>query len=1087
MCLILYVPHSVCFRYFADEDHLHAVVAFLRSQKAASLSVHVRASCPHPYCAAEALKQHHAPYRSSGGDGGGEGEAKEGPYGGGGGGEMKGEAHYSPEGTSRLVGEEKKATIMRGLMTALASPGGGAPPRSPRSPHSPHSPHSTHSTHSSPSSAHGSVQSGGRSPRGLRAESPVSAGSGQNETRVVFDTSTTPPPSKEEKRGDPVKEERGGAQTAKEAGRAAVRTDAVDYNAAAAKTRKGRKNGGRGKAGVGGRGGDVFKGRGGFGPAPDFKGGKTRGGEGGGRKVKKKKKKSGGGENDGVSSIDELGSSGSDFMKISERREGRKKSWRNSGIAMSPRRRHSWHSMVTLDPDSDDPMVYVRVVEKNSDGAAGAAGAGKEGAISPAQHHHHHHHHHHHEADGGEVEGGGGKVSAAVPLTPGVQGLLDKAGDELDHSQSFRDQMQRLRNGGGGGSGDGTQRELSTSGDFTRTGGSSSSSSTGREGKARSYDSHLDDLRHQLYKRCVTTGHLFREMDADRDGHVTLREFKHGLGLCGVAREAGEKVLRGLFKTFDTNGDGIISWEEMISGLEDQFVASPRDVDTAVTVVNLANHALSSLTEVILSETNRDDDDEKLSTSKGSANGDAGGSVTPSDAGKKAWTWNGVQTLILANNQIEHLSAVTGVLPAPFHSLLELNLSFNKLRGALPDFSLSCAPNLEYLDVGHNALKRLGGLEGCHRLRQLDASHNQIRGADGVGHIATLEELDLSHNLVKGQPGVRLLSLNLKLRYLDLRGNPLEAKQRYRATLSLLLPTLDHLDGTPLPASAQRTHARRAAAEPAGYSAASQGRHHTTRPARYQDPTKIRGTQTPPNAALIRSRKELLLHPREHVRSLKPADFLRTPQKSTPIKSISSGNYSSNSHSNNTSANTNTNTNTNTNSNSNSNAMNGAMATSGPRSSFEIAMREARRSVPGLGTPPHSRTTGGGGAEENASDTDRAEEGDSGEADADVVGTSPGSRLRSLSENVSSQGDDGSFIQYDIIEEDEEDDDLEEEELQRQQTPREGGGCDDTESQAEVERRRLGGKSRAVEQSWAESVSMKGESRGEIRRLWGER
>ena len=83
------------------------------------------------------------------------------------------------------------------------------------------------------------------------------------------------------------------------------------------------------------------------------------------------------------------------------------------------------------------------------------------------------------------------------------------------------------------------------------------------------------------FKRSVTTGHLFREMDSNRSGGVTFNEFARGLGLCGVGPEPGgasQEELHGLFRSFDTNGDRVISWEEMLSGLESKFTAAgPED------------------------------------------------------------------------------------------------------------------------------------------------------------------------------------------------------------------------------------------------------------------------------------------------------------------------------------------------------------------------------------------------------------------------------------------------------------------------------------------------------------------------------
>eukprot|EP00762_Andalucia_godoyi_P000817 ANDGO_03787.mRNA.1 Dynein regulatory complex subunit 3 len=124
--------------------------------------------------------------------------------------------------------------------------------------------------------------------------------------------------------------------------------------------------------------------------------------------------------------------------------------------------------------------------------------------------------------------------------------------------------------------------------------------------------------------------------------------------------------------------------------------------------------------------------------------------------------------------------------------------------------------NLQHLDVSHNALTRIEGLEGLSRLSVLNLSFNRISAISGIP--SSVVELDLSNNRIRSIPAsvsvltrLRVLRLannrfdnipdviNLRgvlgLQVLDLYGNALSASSAYPLLVIAALPSLDVLDG----------------------------------------------------------------------------------------------------------------------------------------------------------------------------------------------------------------------------------------------------------------------------------------------------
>ncbi|XP_013403129.1 leucine-rich repeat and IQ domain-containing protein 1 [Lingula anatina] len=78
--------------------------------------------------------------------------------------------------------------------------------------------------------------------------------------------------------------------------------------------------------------------------------------------------------------------------------------------------------------------------------------------------------------------------------------------------------------------------------------------------------------------------------------------------------------------------------------------------------------------------------------------------------------------------------------------------------------------NLLYLDISHNSLTSIHGLEGCSDLRYLNMSNNKITRIGGLGHLKRLHTLLLSHNQLISTRG---LSEAPTIQCLDLSHNHL--------------------------------------------------------------------------------------------------------------------------------------------------------------------------------------------------------------------------------------------------------------------------------------------------------------------------
>ncbi|XP_060068248.1 leucine-rich repeat and IQ domain-containing protein 1-like [Ylistrum balloti] len=76
-------------------------------------------------------------------------------------------------------------------------------------------------------------------------------------------------------------------------------------------------------------------------------------------------------------------------------------------------------------------------------------------------------------------------------------------------------------------------------------------------------------------------------------------------------------------------------------------------------------------------------------------------------------------------------------------NLTYVNISHNKLSVI---HGLEGCGNLRWLDLSYNRLTRIGGMYSLRRLHTVNLSHNQLISTAGLGDTPTIQNLDLSHN-----------------------------------------------------------------------------------------------------------------------------------------------------------------------------------------------------------------------------------------------------------------------------------------------------------------------------------------------------
>ncbi|XP_052797623.1 leucine-rich repeat and IQ domain-containing protein 1-like [Mya arenaria] len=92
--------------------------------------------------------------------------------------------------------------------------------------------------------------------------------------------------------------------------------------------------------------------------------------------------------------------------------------------------------------------------------------------------------------------------------------------------------------------------------------------------------------------------------------------------------------------------------------------------------------------------------------------------------------------------------------------LQTLDVSHNKLTSI---HGLDGCTNIRILNLAHNNITRIGGMNSLRRLHTLDVSYNQLISTDGLGATPTVQVLDMSHNHLQAVEDLEKLCLLVKL------------------------------------------------------------------------------------------------------------------------------------------------------------------------------------------------------------------------------------------------------------------------------------------------------------------------------------
>ena len=107
--------------------------------------------------------------------------------------------------------------------------------------------------------------------------------------------------------------------------------------------------------------------------------------------------------------------------------------------------------------------------------------------------------------------------------------------------------------------------------------------------------------------------------------------------------------------------------------------------------------------------------------------------------------------------------------------------------------------NLKELIIQHTGLKDLSGLSNAPNCTHIDASNNIIDNISGLEMLQNLTSLRLTNNKISTISSLRTLSMNKKLKFIDLQNNPVTKRSGYRQNIKNICDTLDILDNQAFP------------------------------------------------------------------------------------------------------------------------------------------------------------------------------------------------------------------------------------------------------------------------------------------------
>jgi len=81
----------------------------------------------------------------------------------------------------------------------------------------------------------------------------------------------------------------------------------------------------------------------------------------------------------------------------------------------------------------------------------------------------------------------------------------------------------------------------------------------------------------------------------------------------------------------------------------------------------------------------------------------------------------------------------------------------------------------------------------CPKLKEITLAHNKITTVKNLTKLANLQLLDLGFNHIENSEELTSLQYNTKLKYLNLRGNPLATEENFFEQIITLLPGIQQL------------------------------------------------------------------------------------------------------------------------------------------------------------------------------------------------------------------------------------------------------------------------------------------------------
>jgi len=168
-----------------------------------------------------------------------------------------------------------------------------------------------------------------------------------------------------------------------------------------------------------------------------------------------------------------------------------------------------------------------------------------------------------------------------------------------------------------------------------------------------------------------------------------------------------------------------------------------------------------------------------------------------SDLTTKNTNIDDVRAIVLSD---QNILDIKGIELGRFSSLSLLNLTFNSISTLEPLSFLppsSYSPFLTSLNVSHNKLTTLSGVESLPSLKVLRASNNKLEEVSSLCKLPSLEELWLSRNSIDSPQFLNLLNLS-NLSHFVGSHNPWCSHERYKNVLLSMLVSCETLDCRPV-------------------------------------------------------------------------------------------------------------------------------------------------------------------------------------------------------------------------------------------------------------------------------------------------